>query len=68
MMKKFLTITLISCAATIGVQAQTKTLTFEDAVKIALRNGMLLNQQKNNLEYSQVQKPKHSCDGPNNYS
>ena len=33
-----------------------KVLTFEDAIKIALRNGVLFNQQKNNLELSQVQK------------
>ena len=56
-MKKFLTITLISCCALIAkVQAQTKTLTFEEAVKIALRNGVLFNQQKNNLELNQIQK------------
>jgi len=33
-----------------------KTLTFEEAVKIALQNGVLLNQQKNNLELNQIQK------------
>ncbi len=36
--------------------AQTKVLTFEDAVKIALRNGVLLNTQKNNLELSVMQR------------
>jgi outer membrane protein len=35
---------------------QPKVLTFDDAIKIALRNGMLLNQQKNNLELSRMQK------------
>ncbi len=55
-MKKLLTITLIICAAVMAVNAQTKTLTFEDAVKIALRNGVLFNQQKNNLELNQIQK------------
>lgn len=35
---------------------QTKILTFEDAVKIATQNSVLLNQQKNNLEFSQMQK------------
>jgi outer membrane protein len=34
----------------------TKVLTFQDAVKLALRNSVLLNQQKNNLEYSQMQR------------
>jgi len=33
-----------------------KTLTFDEAVKIALQNGMLLNQQRNNLELNQIQK------------
>ena len=31
-------------------------LTFEQAVQIGLKNGMLLNQQRNNLELSQMQK------------
>lgn len=35
---------------------QTRILTFTDAVKIATQNSVLLNQQKNNLEYSQAQK------------
>ncbi len=37
-------------------QPQLKMLTFDDAVKIALQNGVLLNQQKNNLELNQIQK------------
>ncbi len=37
-------------------QEQPKILTFDDAVKIGLKNGMLFNQQKNNLEFSQAQK------------
>jgi len=37
-------------------QPQPKVLTFDDAVKIALQNGMLLNQQKNNLQLNQMQK------------
>ena len=65
-MKKLLTITLISCAAAMVVHAQTKTLTFDEAIKIALKNGMLLNQQKNNLEYSQMQKTQSlAAMGPN---
>lgn len=37
-------------------QEPTKVLTFEEAVKIAMQNGILLNQQKNNLELSQLQR------------
>ncbi|CAN5345814.1 hypothetical protein BH09BAC3_BH09BAC3_08170 [soil metagenome] len=37
-------------------QTQVKILTFAEAVKIALQNSVILNQQKNNLEYSQMQK------------
>lgn len=36
--------------------AQKKILTFEDAVKIALQNHVLLNTQRNNLELNQMQK------------
>jgi outer membrane protein len=39
-----------------NVKAQNKVLTFEEAVKIALENAVLLNTQRNNLEYSQMQK------------
>ncbi len=40
------------------LKAQTapKVLTFEDAIRIALHNNVLLNQQKNNLTYSQMQR------------
>lgn len=41
---------------TTGLYGQNKILTFADAVKIATQNSVLLNQQKNNLEYSQTQK------------
>lgn len=55
---------LIGLAVLIGATAfaqtepkdQVKTLTFEEAVKIALQNGVLFNQQKNNLELNQIQK------------
>ena len=36
--------------------AQKKILTFNDAVKIAMKNSYLLNQQKNNLELAQMQR------------
>lgn len=46
--------------ATIGLHAQeaadSTILTFEEAVKIALRNNVTLLQQRNNLELSQMQK------------
>jgi outer membrane protein len=37
-------------------QATKKLLTFEEAVKTAMQNSVLLNQQRNNLEYNQVQR------------
>lgn len=37
-------------------QPAAKVLTFEDAVKMALQNGVLLNQQKNNLQLSSTQR------------
>lgn len=41
-----------------GLQAnaQNRVLTFQEALKIGLKNAILLNQQKNNLEVSQMQK------------
>lgn len=43
--------------ASIGFcKAQNRVITFEEAVKIALKNGVQLNQQRNNLENSQMQK------------
>ncbi len=57
MRKQLLTWLLSASAIVASAQELTKkTLTFEDAVKIALQNGMLLNQQKNNLELNQIQK------------
>ncbi len=38
------------------VDAQNRPLTFDEAVKIALKNNIQLNQQRNNLANSQVQK------------
>jgi outer membrane protein len=38
------------------INGQHRTLTFEEAIKIALRNSVLLNQQKNNLEINQAQR------------
>lgn len=43
---------------TTGLRAQTtaKLLTFEEAVKIAMQNSIILNQQRNNLDLSQLQR------------
>ena len=52
------TLLLVLCwvfVCTIGSYGQTKVLTFEEAVKLGLKNGMLINQQKNTLEYNQMQ-------------
>ncbi|HMJ67562.1 MAG TPA: TolC family protein [Cyclobacteriaceae bacterium] len=46
----------VVCAMAQDNQSQVRVLTFEEAVKIALQNSVLLNQQKNNLEFSQMQK------------
>ncbi|HMI64876.1 MAG TPA: TolC family protein [Cyclobacteriaceae bacterium] len=40
----------------LNANAQNRVMTFEEAVKIALKNSVLLNIQRNNLEYSQMQK------------
>lgn len=55
-MKKYLGLVLISVGVLNFLQAQTRTLTFEEAVKIGLKNGMLINQQRNNLQLNQMQK------------
>lgn len=55
---------LIGLALLIGATAfaqtepkdNVKILTFDEAVKIGLQNGVLFNQQKNNLELNQIQK------------
>jgi outer membrane protein len=54
-------VVLIACVLSLAASAQNTdqappVLTFEDAVKLALKNGVLLNQQRNNLELSQIQK------------
>jgi outer membrane protein len=54
-------VVIIAWVLSFVVSAQTAdqapaVLTFEDAVKLALKNGVLLNQQKNNLELSQLQR------------
>jgi outer membrane protein len=54
-------VVLIACVLSLVASAQSTdqtrpVLTFEDAVKLALKNGVLLNQQRNNLNLSQIQK------------
>src|SRR6478736_6069828 len=57
MKKQLLSCVLTAVVVLANAQEQPKrTLTFEDAVKIALQNGVLLNQQRNNLELNQIQK------------
>ncbi|MBS1506395.1 MAG: TolC family protein [Bacteroidetes bacterium] len=56
-MRKYLLIGILTgCTFSLKAQEQPKLLTFDDAVKIALQNGVLFNQQKNNLAYNQIQK------------
>src|SRR5579859_2218996 len=54
MRKKILVWAMSISAFVVCAQNQPKILTFEEAVKIALRNGMLLNQQRNNLQFNQM--------------
>ena len=46
----------VSMVLVFTLQAQDKLLTYQDAIKIGIRNSYLLNQQKNNLELYQMQK------------
>ncbi len=57
-MKRFVIAGWLVGAVTItsSLQAQTKVLTFEEAVRIAMKNSVVLNTQRNNLEASQIQK------------
>jgi outer membrane protein len=65
-MKRVLIIWCVAMVAGVNATAQKNTiepdsskqrvLTFDEAVKIALQNGVLLNTQRNNLELSQMQK------------
>ena len=56
-MKRVLIIATIVCVS-LSQQAfsQKKILTFQDAIKIAMKNSVLLNQQKNNLTLSEMQR------------
>jgi outer membrane protein len=56
-MKRLLVVGLVLLVGITQAQEQggtKKVLTFEETVKIALRNSTLLNTQKNNLEYNQM--------------
>src|SRR5260221_7370777 len=59
-MKRLLVVGLLLVGTCVLAQEQKsgekKILTFDDAIKIALKNGVLFNQQKNNLELNQIQK------------
>ena len=52
----FLAVVSLSVVEHSYSQSQSKVLTFEDAVSIAMKNSVLLNTQRNNLELSQMQK------------
>ncbi len=53
-MKNFLIVFFVGLSLT--TMAQTKLLTYQEAVQIGMKNSYLLNQQKNNLELNQMQK------------
>ncbi|MFM8913073.1 MAG: TolC family protein, partial [Flammeovirgaceae bacterium] len=59
-------VVMISLSAMAFGQNATKVLTFEEAIKIALRNSVVLNQQRNNLALNQMQKTSSIASiGPN---
>ena len=59
-MKRIVWGMLIGMVVISGVKAQQQglvpVLTFEQAVQLAMKNGVLLNTQRNNLQYSQMQR------------
>ena len=57
-MKKILALLSICgcCYGQTTLQPTTRVLTFEETLRLALKNAMLINQQKNNLELNQMQK------------
>ena len=57
-MKIVFTFCLLACSAVAfgQIDSTARVLTFEEAVKIALDNSVRLNQEKNNLQFSQAQK------------
>ncbi|MBS1553346.1 MAG: TolC family protein [Bacteroidetes bacterium] len=50
------TVVIVCISAMAFGQNNHRVLTFEEAIKIALRNSVTLNQQRNNLELNQMQK------------
>jgi len=63
-MKRIVVLSVL-IAVSLQLNAQ-RLLTFEEAVKIGLKNGVMLNQQRNNLELSQAQKVQSQAGiGPN---
>jgi outer membrane protein len=53
-MKRIGTLLLAIAASVGGVVGQSKVLTFEEAVRIAMQNSVALNTQRNNLEVNQM--------------
>lgn len=55
-MKKYLFIIAVLASTGAYAQVESSKLSYEEAIKIALKNNLVLNQQKNNLHSAQVQK------------
>lgn len=55
-MKRSLFFLIAVSVSSLNLWGQTKVLTFQDAVKIAMKNNIVLNQQRNNLDLAQAQR------------
>jgi len=55
-MKRVLLLAVVVCTGLSAAFAQKKILTFQEAIKIAMTNSILLNQQKNNLTLNEMQR------------
>jgi outer membrane protein len=55
-MKRIIILLTVISAGVFSAVGQIKVLTFQDAVRIGMQNNVLLGTQRNNLEYSQMQK------------
>ncbi len=65
-MKRLTTTLIFAFALTTVATAQTKVLTFDEAISIAMKNNVLLLQQKNNLDINQIQQlSSYVAIGPN---
>lgn len=55
-MKRVIILLTVLCVAVLNAAGQTQVLTFQEAVKIAIKNSIVYNQQKNNLDLAQAQR------------